>query len=245
MFLVSDAVLDMARRDAERIVVGKERANHCMPQGEINALLVRLAREGLRVVRLKGGVPVIFGRGGEEAMALAEAGVAFEVVPGITAALACAADAAIPLTHREVARMLTIVTGHTRDGRLDLDFVALARPGQTIAVYMGLATLPELSAGLIAAGLDPSMPAAIIEGGGSREARRLEGTLGSLPGRGRNWAMGRPALVLVGEVVGLAPALALAEGSYRAGMPEADATGMSPPVLRDRHRAPPAALPAD
>jgi uroporphyrin-III C-methyltransferase/precorrin-2 dehydrogenase/sirohydrochlorin ferrochelatase len=203
--LVSDEVLDMARRDAERIYVGKARANHCLPQDEINALLVRLAREGRRVVRLKGGDPFVFGRGGEEAEALAQAGVAHEVVPGITAALACGADAGIPLTHRDAARMLTLVTGHTCAGRLDLDFAALARPGQTLAVYMGLSTLPELTAGLVAAGLDASTPAAIIEGGGSGAMRRVDGTLASLPPMARGWSDGRPALVLVGEVVRRSP----------------------------------------
>jgi uroporphyrin-III C-methyltransferase/precorrin-2 dehydrogenase/sirohydrochlorin ferrochelatase len=201
--LVSDAVLDMARRDAERIFVGKARANHCMPQEQINALLVRLARQGRRVVRLKGGDPFVFGRGGEEAAALAEAGIHHEVVPGVTAALACAAETGIPLTHRDAARMVTLVTGHTREGRLDLDFAALARPGQTVAVYMGVATLAEFAAGMVAAGLDPSTPAAVVEDGGTGAARRLDGTLGSLPGRARGWASGRPALVLVGEVVGL------------------------------------------
>ncbi len=206
--LVSDDVLDMARRDAERIFVGKARANHCLPQPEINALLVRLARAGRRVVRLKGGDPFVFGRGGEEAAALAEAGIPFEVVPGITAALACAADAAIPLTHRDAARALTLVTGHTRDGRLDLDFDALARPGQTVAVYMGLVTLPEFTARLIAAGLPACTPAAIVEAGGTGAARVLEATLGTLAPAAQGWGGGRPALVLVGEAVGLAPAIA-------------------------------------
>lgn len=203
--LVSDEVLDMARRDAERIYVGKVRAHHCVPQADINALLVRLALQGKRVVRLKGGDPFVFGRGGEEAEALAEAGVTHEVVPGITAALACAADAGIPLTHRDAARTLTLVTGHTREGRLDLDFGALARPGQTLAVYMGLATLAELADGLVLAGLDPSTPAAIVEGGGSGAMRRLDGTLASLPWDARGWCDGRPALVLVGDVIRLAP----------------------------------------
>ncbi len=125
--LVSDAVLALARRDAERMFVGKARADHCVPQEKINALLVRLAREGKRVVRLKGGDPLVFGRGGEEAEALAQAGVAFEIVPGVTAALACAAGAGIPLTHREAARTVTFVTGHTKDGALDLDWATLAR----------------------------------------------------------------------------------------------------------------------
>ena len=135
--LVGEDVLDLARRDAQRIFVGKARANHCMPQAEINALLVRLAREGKRVVRLKGGDPFVFGRGGEELAACRAAGIACEVVPGVTAALACAASTGIPLTHRDHARTVTFATGHTRDGRLDLDFAALARPGQTLADLHG------------------------------------------------------------------------------------------------------------
>jgi uroporphyrin-III C-methyltransferase/precorrin-2 dehydrogenase/sirohydrochlorin ferrochelatase len=203
--LVSDEVLDMARRDAERIYVGKQRANHCMPQEEINALLVRLARQGRRVVRLKGGDPFVFGRGGEEAEALAEAGIAHEVVPGITAALACGAEAGIPLTHRSAARMLTLVTGHTREGRLDLDFAALARPHQTLAVYMGLSTIAKLVAGLVSAGLDPSTPAAIVACGGKGGSRRSDGTLGELPSMADAFGWRRPAVVLIGDVVGHAP----------------------------------------
>lgn len=201
--LVSDAVLEMARRDAERIYVGKARANHCLPQEEINALLVRLAREGKRVVRLKGGDPFIFGRGGEEAAALAEAGIPHEVVPGVTAALACAADAGLPLTHREAARAVTFATGHTKEGRLDLDFAALARPGQTLAVYMGLATLGALQAGLVAAGMDATTPAAVVERGGTPEMRVLRGTLASVAAAAPAWSKGAPALVLVGESLAL------------------------------------------
>jgi uroporphyrin-III C-methyltransferase / precorrin-2 dehydrogenase / sirohydrochlorin ferrochelatase len=202
--LVSEEVLDMARRDAERIFVGKARANHCLPQEEINVLLVRLARQGKRVVRLKGGDPFVFGRGGEEAQALAEAGIPHEVVPGVTAALACAADSGIPLTHRDASRMLTLVTGHSREGRLDLDFRALARPGQTLAVYMGLSTLPALVEGLVREGLDVSTPAAIVERGGSPGVCSLRATLGSLTAEAAGWASGGPALVLIGEVVALA-----------------------------------------
>ena len=199
--LVSGEVLDLARRDAERIFVGKARANHCMKQEEINALLVRLARAGKRVVRLKGGDPLVFGRGGEEAEALAEAGVAVEIVPGITAALACAADAGIPLTHREVSRSVTLVTGHTKDGVLDLDFSALARPGATLAVYMGIHSLPDLLAGLTRCGFDRRTPAALIEQGGTERRRVLTGTLPELITRAGEWSTGGPVLVLVGEVV--------------------------------------------
>jgi uroporphyrin-III C-methyltransferase/precorrin-2 dehydrogenase/sirohydrochlorin ferrochelatase len=199
--LVSDEVLDMARRDAERIFVGKARANHCMKQADINALLIRLARAGRRVVRLKGGDPLVFGRGGEEAEALAAAGVTYEIVPGITAALACAADAGIPLTHRDASRAVTLVTGHTKDGRLDLDFAALARPGATLAVYMGIHTLAQLAEGLTHNGFDPTTPAALIERGGTRRHRVLAGTLPELAAQAPGWSSGGPTLVLIGEVV--------------------------------------------
>ena len=199
--LIGDDVLEMARRDADRIYVGKARANHCLSQDGINDLLVRLAREGRKVVRLKGGDPFVFGRGGEEAEALAAAGIAFEVVPGVTAALACAAQAAIPLTHRAVARTVTFATGHTKDGRLDLDFAQLARGGTT-AVYMGIVTLPLLRDGLFAAGLDPATPAALIERGGTRAQRLLTGTLDRLVVEAADWSTGGPTLVMIGDVVG-------------------------------------------
>ena len=198
--LVGEGVLDLARRDAERIYVGKSRANHCLPQEGINELLVRLAREGKRVVRLKGGDPFVFGRGGEEMAACRAAGIACEVVPGVTAALACGAATGIPLTHRDHARALTIVTGHTRDGRLDLDFAALARPRQTLAVYMGVSTLPALREGLLAAGLAPGTPAALVESGGTEAQRLLRGTLDELVARAPGWHAGGPVMILVGSV---------------------------------------------
>ena len=201
--LVPEAVLDLARRDARRIFVGKRRAEHCVPQEGINALLVELAREGLRVVRLKGGDPFIFGRGGEEAQALHEAGIAHEVIPGVTAALGCAAQAGIPLTHRDCARMLTLVTGHTRDGVLDLDFQALARPGQTLAVYMGMTTLAALHQGLIWEGFDDATPAILIERGGTPDQRELRGTLVEVVEAAPGWAGDGPVLLLLGEAVGL------------------------------------------
>jgi len=202
--LVTDGVLDMARRDAARINVGKARANHCMKQADISALLVRLCREGKRVARLKGGDPLVFGRGGEEAEALEHAGVAFEIVPGITAALACAAQARIPLTHRCAARSVTLVTGHTSDGRLEIDFRAAVQFGGTLAIYMGVATLPLLRDGLAGAGQDPCMPAALIEWGGTPRQRSLFGTLDELVERAAAWSTGGPALVLVGPAVGRA-----------------------------------------
>ncbi len=200
--LIGGSVLSLARPDAERVFVGKARANHRMPQDEINALLIRLARAGRRVLRLKGGDPFIFGRGGEEVEALARAGIAVEIVPGVTAALACAAQMGIPLTHRDVARSVTFVTGHTQDGRLDLDFATLAQSRATLAVYMGIASLPQLRDGLLAEGFDPATPAILIERGGSPALRSLRGTLDRLVAEAPAWSSGGPTLTLIGAVVG-------------------------------------------
>ena len=200
--LIGPDVLAAARPDAERIYVGKLRADHHMQQRDINSLLVRLARAGKLVVRLKGGDPFVFGRGGEEAEALAEAGIAFEVVPGVTAALGCAAQAGIPLTHRDVSRSVTFLTGHTKAGALELDFAAAVGIGGTLAIYMGLVALPELRDGLFNAGLDPATPAALIESGGSDRQRELIGTLDHLVANAPAWSHGGPALLLVGPVVG-------------------------------------------
>jgi uroporphyrin-III C-methyltransferase/precorrin-2 dehydrogenase/sirohydrochlorin ferrochelatase len=202
--LVSREVLDLARRDAERVYVGKARADHCMKQEEINALLIRLAREGRKVVRLKGGDPFIFGRGGEEAEALRTAGVRCEIVPGITAVLACAAQAGIPLTHRDAARSLTLITGHSRDGVLDVDFPSLARTGGTLAIYMGVHALPALRDGLLSHGYAAATPAALIESGGRPEQRVLFGTLAALAAEAPSWCSGGPALLIIGDVVGRA-----------------------------------------
>lgn len=202
--LVTDEVLDMARRDAERIFVGKARANHCLKQEEINALLVSLARQGRRVVRLKGGDPLMFGRGGEEAAALRAAGVAYTIVPGVTAALACAADAGIPLTHRGLARTVTFATGHTLDGRVDLDFESLARVGGTLAIYMGLHNLPAIRDGLRAAGMPDDTPAALVESGGTDWHQARHARLADLGAGAGDWHRGGPVLLLIGEVVGIA-----------------------------------------
>ena len=202
--LLPDAILDLVRRDAERIYVGKRRARHTLAQEQINAELVRLAREGKRVLRLKGGDPFEFGRGGEEIQRLAQAGVPFQVVPGISAANGCAAYAGIPLTHRDHAQACIFVTGHQRaDGTLALHWDALARPGQTVVIYMGLATLPHLCAQLIEHGLSPDWPAAVIEQGTSPQQRVIVGTLASLPSAVVDAAVGGPSLVIVGSVVTL------------------------------------------
>lgn len=202
--LVSAEVVDLARRDAERIYVGKARAAHSMPQPAINALLVRLAREGKVVVRLKGGDPLIFGRGGEEAEALRAGGIPFTIVPGITAALACAASAGVPLTHRDAAQAVTFVTAQRKEGRVDLDFAALLRPGLTLAIYMGLAPLAELRDQLLAQGFSPALPALLIENGGTERARTLRGTMAELAAAAPAWSRGGPALLLLGGTAGLA-----------------------------------------
>jgi uroporphyrin-III C-methyltransferase/precorrin-2 dehydrogenase/sirohydrochlorin ferrochelatase len=170
-------------------------------QEDINGLLVSLAREGQKVVRLKGGDPFVFGRGGEEAEALHQAGIPFEVVPGVTAALACAAQARIPLTHREATRSVTFITGHTKEGKLDIDFAPLVQLRGTIAVYMGIVSLPQLRDGLLAHGLAPNTPAMLIENGGSPKQRELRGSLDDLVAGATAWSNKGPTLVLVGAAV--------------------------------------------
>ncbi len=202
--LLPEAILDLVRRDAERIFVGKRRARHTLPQDQINGELVRLARQGKRVLRLKGGDPFIFGRGGEEIQELAAAGIPFQVVPGITAANGCAAYAGIPLTHRDHAQACIFVTGHQRqDGTLDLHWDALARPGQTVVIYMGLNTLANLCARLIEHGLPSDWPAAVVEQGTSRQQRVIVSTLSDLPAAVVSAAVTGPSLVIVGSVVTL------------------------------------------
>jgi len=206
--LVGAGVLDLARRDAERIEVGKQAGNHHATQDEIHALLLEHARAGRRVVRLKGGDPFVFGRGGEELEFLRAHGIACEVVPGITAALACAAYAGVPLTHREHAQSVRFVTAHCRDSLDTLDWRALAQERQTLAVYMGVAGLERLRERLLAHGRAASTPFALVENGSRADQRVVIGTLADLPERAAAHAVCSPALLIVGEVAALAQRLA-------------------------------------
>jgi uroporphyrin-III C-methyltransferase/precorrin-2 dehydrogenase/sirohydrochlorin ferrochelatase len=206
--LVADAVLDMCRRDAERVYVGKERANHTLHQEGINELLVHYARQGKRVLRLKGGDPFIFGRGGEEIETLAENGIPFQVVPGITAASGVASYTGIPLTHRDYAQSCVFVTGHLKDDSINLDWDALARPNQTVVIYMGLLGLPILCKELISHGLPAVTPVAIVQQGTTARQRVLVGTLETLPALATEAAFKPPTLIIVGNVVKLHKKLA-------------------------------------
>ena len=206
--LVSKPIVEMTRRDAARIFVGKKRADHTMPQEAINELLVRLAKEGKRVLRLKGGDPFIFGRGGEEIETLAGHGIPFQVVPGITAASGVSTYAGIPLTHRDHAQSCIFVTGHLKDGSMNLDWDALARPKQTVVVYMGLHGLDTLCAKLVEHGLPGSTPVAIVQQGTTQNQRVITGTLVTLPGIAQVEKPQAPTLIIVGGVVTLREKLA-------------------------------------
>ena len=206
--LVSTPIVDMTRRDAERIFVGKKRADHTLRQEEINTLLVRLAKQGKRVLRLKGGDPFIFGRGGEEIETLAAEGIPFQVVPGITAASGVASYAGIPLTHRDHAQSCIFVAGHLKDGTMNLDWDALARPKQTVVVYMGLHGLEILCAELVKHGMPSTTPIAIVQQGTTQNQRVLTGTLATLPGITQAEQLHAPTLIIVGGVVTLRKKLA-------------------------------------
>lgn len=201
--LVGPQVLELVGRNAERIYVGKERSRHSMAQGDINTLLVTLARAGRRVVRLKGGDPFVFGRGGEELQVLAAEGIPFEVVPGITAACGVASYAGIPLTHRDFAQSCTFVTGHLKDGSCDLDWPALARPRQTVVIYMGLSGLATICAQLIGHGLPPDWPAAVVAQGTLATQQVVCATLATLADAVAREGLQSPCLTIVGEVVRL------------------------------------------
>lgn len=202
--LLSQGVLDLVRRDAERVFVGKRRNQHTVPQGEINAELVRRARAGQRVLRLKGGDPFVFGRGGEEIETLAAHGIPFQVVPGISAANGCAAYAGIPLTHRDYAQACVFVAGHPRaDGSLLLPWESLVQPRQTVVIYMGLGSLEALCNSLIAHGLPADWPAALVEEGTRATQRVIAATLQTLPRQVAEAGIAGASLVIVGEVVRL------------------------------------------
>ena len=201
--LVSAPILDLCRRDAEKIYVGKARADHALPQEDINALLVRLAQEGKRVCRLKGGDPFIFGRGGEEIEELADAGIPFQVVPGITAASGCAAYAGIPLTHRDHAQSVRFVTGHLKDGTPDLPWSELVHPQQTLVLYMGLVSLGPIREQLLAHGLSPETPVAMVSKGTTPQQKVVTGTLGNIVERLAETPLPAPTLIIVGDVVNL------------------------------------------
>jgi uroporphyrin-III C-methyltransferase / precorrin-2 dehydrogenase / sirohydrochlorin ferrochelatase len=211
--LVAPAIIELCRRDAERIYVGKRRADHAVPQEQINQLLIDLARQGKRVLRLKGGDPFIFGRGGEEIEQLAAEGIPFQVVPGITAASGCAAYAGIPLTHRDHAQSVRFVTGHLKDGSSDLAWQDLVAPNQTLVFYMGLVGLAGICEQLIAHGRAPTTPAALIQQGTTQNQRVFTGTLASLPQLVAEHEVHAPTLVIVGEVVQLRDKLAWFEGA--------------------------------
>lgn len=199
--LISPAVLAMIPEGAEAIDVGKRAARHTVPQGEINQILLRKAREGKLVVRLKGGDPFVFGRGGEELEALAEQGIDFEVIPGVTSAVAAAAYAGIPVTHRDCCSSLHIVTGHRREGKaLDINFRALVQGGGTLVFLMGVGALREIASGLLEAGMAPDTPAAMVERGTTPRQRRCGGTLSNLPERAAEMGISSPAVIVVGLV---------------------------------------------
>ena len=201
--LVSKEILELCRRDAEKIYVGKERNLHSLPQESINELLAKLALAGKRVVRLKGGDPFIFGRGGEEIETLMQHGVNFQIAPGITAASGCASYAGIPLTHRDHAQSCTFVTGHLKDGSINLNWRQLSAAKQTVVIYMGLVGLEVICAQLIAHGSPPDLPIAIIQQGTTPQQRVLTGTLTDLPQRVALAELIAPTLIIIGTVVSL------------------------------------------
>ncbi|MFN3869363.1 MAG: siroheme synthase CysG [Hyphomicrobiaceae bacterium] len=208
--LVGSPILDLVRSDAERVYVGKRRNDHALPQEDISKLLVTLARQGKRVLRLKGGDPFIFGRGGEEIELLAAEGIPFQIVPGITAASGCASFAGIPLTHRDHAQSCVFLTGHTKTGRLSADWATVMQPGQTVVIYMGLAFLADLMRDFLAHGADPALPVAVIENGTRPNQKVVTGTVSSIAGVVSEAGItgNSPALTIIGSVVTLRDKLA-------------------------------------
>jgi uroporphyrin-III C-methyltransferase/precorrin-2 dehydrogenase/sirohydrochlorin ferrochelatase len=223
--LVSDEIVAMVRRDAEKIYVGKEKSNHAVPQRDINKLLVKLALEGKRVLRLKGGDPFIFGRGGEEIKDLFHEGIPFQVVPGVTAAAGCAAYAGIPLTHREFSQSVSFVTGHLKDGSFNLNWSLLSQPQQTVVIYMGLTGLEIISRKLIEHGVSHDMPAALVQQGTTRNQRVITATLSTLHDKVKAEHVVAPTLVIIGEVVTLQDQLKWFDPSESSGIAIGNALG--------------------
>lgn len=201
--LVSEEILDMARRDADLVYVGKERDKHTLPQEDINHMLARIAKKGKRVLRLKGGDPFIFGRGGEEIETLMEEGVEFQVVPGITAATGAASYAGIPLTHRQYAQAVVFVTGHLKDGSMNLNWKALAQPNQTVVVYMGLLGLATLCEQLQAHGMPAQTPIALVQQATTNNQQVIISDLQQMPETVKGYDVKPPTLIIVGDVVSL------------------------------------------
>ncbi len=213
--LIGPGILDLTRRDAERINVGKSPNNHTMQQDEITALMIERAKAGQRVLRLKGGDPFIFGRGGEELEGVAAEGIPVVVVPGITAAAGCGASAGIPLTHRDHAQSVVFVTAHGADGLITHDWASLARPGQTAVVYMGLRFVAEIAAAAMAQGVDPATPVAVIDNGTRTTQHVVTGTLADVGAKTEEARLKGPALIVIGSVVTLRSTLAF-DGTARA-----------------------------
>lgn len=212
--LVGDDVMARVPDTCERIYVGKKAANHTMRQEDICALLVELARQNKRVLRLKGGDPYVFGRGGEEAETLVDAGIPFEVVPGVTAASGIASYAGIPLTHRDHAQSVVFATGHKKEGPVDLDWAALARPMQTVVIYMGVSRIEEIARRLVAYGMARNTPAAIVRRGTLPDQQVLVATLADLADKAEAAGIKPPALMIIGTVVTLAPTLGWFSGKH-------------------------------
>ncbi len=245
--LVSPDILDLAPPSARRLYVGKRKSSHSLPQEDVNDLLVALALEGCQVVRLKGGDPFLFGRGGEELLACRAAGVDCEVVPGISAAVAASASVGAPLTHRGLAQAVTFVTGHASiaaDGAAkepDLDWAALAKANHTVAVYMGLSTAPMIAQRLMAAGRSGATPVVVVENASRAEERRVLTTLAGLPEAVRE--LDGPAILIIGEVAALAeisrPALAERGDREAVGGARSGATSAARPLHRPADGPPP------